>query len=745
MAHEHPNCLAPRDRLQEYEIARVLGSGGFGITYLAKDTQLDRQVALKEYLPVGHAMRTGGSRVGPAPGSREVFDWGYRRFLDEARILQKFRHPNIPAVYRCLRANGTAYAAMEYVKGSALSDVLASRVSLSLSEWRPWLDRLLDALDHVHGNDYLHRDITPRNILIREADNQPVLIDFGAARIATGERSRTVVLTEAYAPIEQHSRRATQGPFTDIYSLAAVSYRALTGELPPSATDRAVNDEYVPLAERTTASPDWMHVVDRALAPAHTDRPQTVAGWRAKLNAAAAHEWISRQTVQAGMKSVTQRLAPLHRAAAGEPIPAVVALVLGDGDVHAVTTGGGTPLHFAAWRNPNPGILALVLDRGADIHRRTPKGGTPLHFAAWGNPNPAVVALLLDRDADIEARSEDGATPIHAAAWGNSNPEVLALLLDRGADIHARTRGGGTPLHAAAERNANPEVLALLLNRGADIHARTEGGGTPLHAAAERSANPEVLALLLNRGADIHARTEDGDTPLHVAAAQNANPAVPTLLLDRGADTHARTENGATPLDGAAQHNGDARVVALLLDHGADVCATTSGGWTPLHSAVFNENSEIAALLLARGANVNARGACGDTALHDAVEYNPKMIDLLCAHGADWSIRNYSGYTALKLQAEQGMNDSQDSVGEADEGEYEDYYRIEYGPHVAEEQMAEGYASPLYEGWSLDDPYYSDDQPYEPDVWETDQVRHDLEQISILRAMAGHPREPEDE
>ena len=638
MAREHPNALPAGYRWEEYEIVRMLGSGGFGITYLAKDSQLHQQVALKEYFPHGHASRSGGARVVADAETRDVFDWGFRRFIDEARTLHGFRHPNVVASRRYFRANGTAYIVLEYVQGKPLAAILDSRGRLSLTEWRPWLDRLLHGLEHVHGHNYLHRDITPRNILIREADNQPVLVDFGAARIASGERTRTVVLTEAYAPIEQHSARATQGPFTDIYSLAAVSYRALTGETPPSAPDRAVDDEYVPLAQRTTDWPDWMHVVDRALAPAPKDRPQTMAGWRAELNAAAANEWMWGQTVQAELSSVRHGLTPLHRAAAGEPVPAVVALVLGDGDIHALTRSGRTPLHSAARRNPNPAVLASLLDHGADIHRRTRRGGTPLHFAAWGNPNPAVIALLLDRGADIHAESHNDTTALHAAAWGNANYEVAGLLLDRGADVQARDANGATPLHLAAWKNQNPAVVRLLLDRGAQIEARDTEGVTPLHEAAERNRNPAVAALLLDRGGDVSARDKDGATPLHYAAWGHQDQEVITLLLNRGADIQARNKLGRTALDEAAR---------------------------------FSTNTMVQRL--SRG----VRAACG------AAPRGPSV-------GRTKGSEMKRGDTLRSIRV---ARLAEDAKLEETRSEAEDYYRFEFGTNEAEEQMAEGYAA----------------------------------------------------
>ena len=578
MARNHPDALPAGYRLEEYEVVRVLGSGGFGITYLARDSQLHQQVALKEYFPHGHASRRSGARVAANAGTRDVFDWGFRRFVDEARALHRFRHPNVVGSRRYFRANGTAYIVLEYVQGQSLAAILDSRGRLSLTEWRPWLDRLLDGLEHVHAQNYLHRDITPRNILIRAADSQPVLIDFGAARIAAGERTRTVVLTEAYAPIEQHSPRAEQGPFTDIYSVAAVSYRALTGRAPPSAPDRAMEDRIVPLAQRETDAPEWMDRLDRALALAPKDRPQAVSAWRRELNIGAAMTWTSAAVSRLLLSN--QRLPALHRAAAAEPIPEVVALVLSDGDIHAVTRSGRTPLHSAARGNSNPAVLALLLDRGADIQHRTRKGGTPLHFAAWGNPNPAVVALLLDRGADIDARSEDGTTALHAAAWKNQNPAVVALLLDRGADIHARTEDGATPLHAAAEGNGNPAVATLLLDRGANVHAETATGRTPVHSAARGNRDPAVLALLLDRGADIHRRTHKGGTPLH-SAVFNENPEVVALLLARGADVNARERTlGGTPLHWAVE--GHPEVADLLHAHGGDWSIRNYSGTTPL-------------------------------------------------------------------------------------------------------------------------------------------------------------------
>ena len=285
MSETHLHALPAGSRLEEYEIVRVLGAGGFGITYLAFDHTLDGPVAIKEYFPAGLAARIDDRRVAAASTeSRDVFAWGLDRFLDEARTMHRFRHPNVVRAHRVVEAHGTAYIVMEYVEGEALAAILESRGRLPAAAWRRWLDPLLDGLAHIHGLGYLHRDIKPANIVVRTEDSEPVLIDFGAARAAARDRTHTRVLTPEYAPIEQHSSQAAQGPPTDIYALAAVSCRALTGAPPPSAPDRMLDDRYEPLVGRVAgADRAWLAALDLGLALRPQDRPQTVAAWHATL------------------------------------------------------------------------------------------------------------------------------------------------------------------------------------------------------------------------------------------------------------------------------------------------------------------------------------------------------------------------------------------------------------------------------------------------------------------------------
>ena len=211
--------------LQPYEIQAVLGVGGFGITYLAKDRNLKQLIALKEYFPNEVARRLPDNRVVVrAEGMKKHFDWGKSRFLLEAQILAQFRHPNIVRVLTLFEANETAYMAMDFEKGRNLAEILDQRRTLEERELKAIVLPLLSGLEELHGQGFIHRDIKPENIVIRD-DGTPVLIDFGAARNAMGNRSRalTTLLTPGYSPLEQYYSTADdQGPWTDIYAFGGV-------------------------------------------------------------------------------------------------------------------------------------------------------------------------------------------------------------------------------------------------------------------------------------------------------------------------------------------------------------------------------------------------------------------------------------------------------------------------------------------------------------------------------------------
>ena len=277
-------------RLLEFEILDVVGGGGFGIAYRAYDHDLQREVALKEYLPASLARRAGGLRVEvTSPGVAATFATGLRSFVNEARLLAQFDHPSLVKVYRFWEGNGTAYMVMPYHRAPTLAAMLRERGTPVDERWlRVILAQLLDALQVLHDKQCLHRDIAPDNILMLE-DERPLLLDFGAARrvLADASRALTVIYKPTYAPIEQHAeaREMKQGPWTDLYALCGVAHLAVVGAPPPSALQRLVQDTYEPLARRAAGRFDrrLLEGIDLGLRLRPEERPQSVAAMRAAM------------------------------------------------------------------------------------------------------------------------------------------------------------------------------------------------------------------------------------------------------------------------------------------------------------------------------------------------------------------------------------------------------------------------------------------------------------------------------
>ncbi|MGH8431544.1 MAG: protein kinase domain-containing protein, partial [Solimonas sp.] len=261
------------------------GQGGFGITYRARDTQLGREVAIKEYLPAALAIRQDGTTV--LPRSTEVADdfaWGRERFVAEGRTLASLDEaPAVVRVHDFLEANGTAYIVMELLRGETLERRVTLAGPLSPTEFDRLLWPLLDGLQKVHEAGFLHRDVKPANVLL-SARGRPVLIDFGASRAAMASRSTsmTAVFTPGYAAPEQFAS-ARQGPWTDIYGMAATFHYALTGRAPPSAFDRLMSDRYERLARLQPPgfALGTLLGLDAGLCLEASQRPQTIAAWRA--------------------------------------------------------------------------------------------------------------------------------------------------------------------------------------------------------------------------------------------------------------------------------------------------------------------------------------------------------------------------------------------------------------------------------------------------------------------------------
>lgn len=285
-------ALPANFRLHEYRIDRVLGQGGFGITYLATDVNLNTRVAIKEYMPAAFACRTSGYSI--QARSREdisLYQSGLDHFLVEARTLATFRHPHIVRVARFFEAHQTAYIVLEYEKGQSLKSWWPAQKNLPEAEILTLLRPLLDGLSQVHEAGYLHRDIKPDNIYVRDGDGSLVLLDFGAARHSSAELEELgAVVTPGYAPPEQYVNGA-QGPYTDIYALGACLYWLVSGRKPPPAPER---QQGVMMA--TAASfggqagcpygQEFLQAIDWALTLDPAARPQSMAEFARALFAA---------------------------------------------------------------------------------------------------------------------------------------------------------------------------------------------------------------------------------------------------------------------------------------------------------------------------------------------------------------------------------------------------------------------------------------------------------------------------
>ncbi|MDZ7702944.1 MAG: protein kinase [Trueperaceae bacterium] len=232
-----------------YSVGRVLGQGGFGITYQGADTRLGRSVAIKELFPEG-ATRRGSQLVAPLSRGSGSFAEVKTRFTEEAQLLAQFNHPGIVAVLGVFEENQTAYIVMEFLRGETLAQRVQRGGPLMVGEGLELALRLADALDVVHQAGLLHRDIKPDNILLEDA-GRAVLIDFGSARAYSQDQtvSHTRLVTPGYAPPEQYTSQARFGPYTDLYALAATLYHALSGQQPPPATDRLMGAELPPLPD----------------------------------------------------------------------------------------------------------------------------------------------------------------------------------------------------------------------------------------------------------------------------------------------------------------------------------------------------------------------------------------------------------------------------------------------------------------------------------------------------------------
>jgi len=538
-----------------HRIERVLGEGGFGIVYLACEPADGRRVAIKEYLPSQMAARAAdGVSVAVKTGPHaDAFAAGLRSFVNEARLLSRFKHPALLEVLHFWEEHGTAYMLMPFYEGPTLKQLLQSpRVRPGEAQVREWLMPLLDGLELLHAERCYHRDIAPDNILLTARG--PVLIDFGAARQVVGDLTHalTAVLKPGFAPIEQYGQEPDlhQGPWTDLFALAGVLYVVIAGVRPQPSAERVLHDKLQPLAELAAGRlpKAFLQAVDLALAVRPEHRPQSVAEFRALLDdealgnarRAALEAALEPRTVFAPVRvrEHPHNLPPQRTSFVGretelaevkallEQSPLVTVLGMGGLGKTRLTLRAAAELlpRFAdgAWFVDlsvvsDPALVTSAVARTFDLHDEPGRALVEV-VSAWLKPRRALIVLdncehLVNAAAELVDALLAAAPHVRVLASSREPLEVpgeqcypiLPLPLPpQGAGLEALRRSPAARMFADRARAQQPsfsldaEDPAML----AELMARLEGIPLAIELAAARLRTlsvPEILAGLDDR------------------------------------------------------------------------------------------------------------------------------------------------------------------------------------------------------------------------------------------------------
>lgn len=425
---ESQHALPVGLRLDEFEIRSVLGIGGFGIVYHAFDHALERDVAIKEYMPSSLASRSRTLHVSIlSQGHAETFALGLKSFVNEARLLARFDHPSLVKVHRFWEAHGTAYMVMPLYRGRTLK---ALRAGLTESPSEAWLRRLLEpllgTLDVLHAEGVFHRDIAPDNILVGE-DGKPVLLDFGAARRVISDQSQTLtaILKPSYAPIEQYAEATglRQGAWTDLYALGATLAYAITGRAPQPATARALGtDQHLLAAEpRRGVSDEFLRIVDWMMAPRPEHRPQSVAALREVLDGRAAAPQPPAPAPSAAPAAWERTVVQTTQA------PAVATTAVADVPIEPSPTPAAQPAAVVsrarAPRWPLAAAALVIAGVAVAAWRLTPAPATAAAPSVVAAPPPSAIS---PEPAAMVASAPTPATPAPVAAASSPPGEAVA-------------------------------------------------------------------------------------------------------------------------------------------------------------------------------------------------------------------------------------------------------------------------------------------------------------------------------
>jgi serine/threonine protein kinase len=432
MIPEHKYSLPRGFRLRQYEIVRLLGYGGFGMTYLADDANLHRKVAIKELLPMDFAIREtdGAAVVARTQKDATNLEWARQRFVEEGRTLAALQHPSILPVYDIFELHGTAYLVTGFIEGCNFEDWLRDGRAVRQEVLLPMAVSLLDALRLVHEQGFLHRDIKPENILVDRSTSRPVLIDFGNARMATGEKTSnmTAVVTRGYAPLEQYQTKSRQGPSTDIYALGAVLYRAIKGAPPDDALDRLDDDKVRALSGQRIPgyAQEFLATIDKALKMRPEDRWQNCEEWKVAIRGG------GQTSVQPPLVHLPR---PRSRFKTGWVIAGIALLALCGAGIGFLKWSSGGQNTTAG--NDSSGRPAAAPDDSSTPNKNTPGSG----LSGFPAPNIVQPSPLQRPNATPSPAASPGERP-HPDSPGLQHPYA-------------------TPAPAASLRGVTPELATV--------------------------------------------------------------------------------------------------------------------------------------------------------------------------------------------------------------------------------------------------------------------------------------------
>ncbi|MDY6781268.1 MAG: ankyrin repeat domain-containing protein [Cyanobacteriota bacterium] len=680
---------------QKYCILDVLGKGGSGTTYLARDLQTHQKVALKAM-----SLRNSGN-------------WKLIELIErEARVLAQLSHPSIPQYLEYFQVDAptdrTFYIAQQLAEGESLAAVVEKGWHATEQQVRAIAVQILNVLIYLHAFDppVIHRDIKPENIILKATPNFPpakatpnahlnkggwggklFLVDFGAVQDtyqSTLAGGSTVVGTFGYMAPEQFQGRAI--PATDLYGLGATLLFLLTHRSPAELPTNRLKLDFRSRVQISEELADWL---EKMLEPDAEERfasaKEALAVLQGKRQMVGGIRYISKKAiVGVGVAAIaaafglnyykyaitsTFGIVPnwVNDAIAQSNTEPLQRYIQRGGNPNISLVDGHTPLHSAA-EDDNLELAQLLIERGADVNVKNQKGDTPLYFAVRSG-SLELARSLIERGADVNAKNQNGDTPLHAAwTWNNNNLErikLAQLLIEHGADVNAKNQKGETPLlmttgwDSRMVKDKQLELAQLLIEHGADVNTRTSDGTTPLHGVAQNHGvqrnnleRIKLAQLLIKHGADVNAKNRNGDPPLYEASD---NPELVQLLIKHGADVNERTGNRL--LYGAVWRN-DPEFAQWLIERGADVNVKNQHGETPLHLTVWRNDPEPAQWLIEYGADVNVKDQKGETPLHKAASHDrQEMAQLLIERGADVNVKDREDYTPLHWAA---SNDSRE-------------------------------------------------------------------------------------